>query len=114
VLRRAGTDGVPQRVNPLHVGDLVLDLDVHQVIKDGEAIQLTPLQFRILYLLAMNPNRIIPHARLAEYAWNYDSGDPKLLKTHIAHIRARLHMPFDHQTGIQGVPGRGYRFILQP
>jgi DNA-binding response OmpR family regulator len=112
VLRRAGTDGVPQKVNGLHVGDLVLDPDVHHVIRGGEAIQLTPLQFRILYLLVMNPNRIIPHARLVEYAWGYDGGDIKLIKTHIAHIRAKLHMPVDHRTGIEAVPGVGYRFIL--
>jgi DNA-binding response OmpR family regulator len=111
VLRRAGTDGVRQQVNALRVGDLVLDRDSQQAIKDGEAIQLTPIEFRILYLLAMNPNRIIPHARLVEYAWAYDGGDIKLVKTHIAHIRAKLTMPVDHQTGIEAIPGVGYRLI---
>jgi DNA-binding response OmpR family regulator len=111
VLRRAGTDPFRQPVNELRVGDLVLDPQSHETIKAGEAIQLTPIEFRILFLLAMNPNQIILYSRLVEYAWSYDSGDARLLKTHVTHIRRKLRMPIDHQAGITAVPGVGYRWI---
>jgi len=111
VLRRCSTDPYRQAVSALHVGDLVLDLQSHETLKAGEPIQITPLEFRILYMLAMNANRVIPYSRLVEYAWGYDNGDANLLKTHICHIREKLAMPLDGQTGIKSVPGVGYKLV---
>ena len=72
-------------------GDLVLDLQSHEVTKAGKPVQLTRLEFRILYMLALNEGRIIPYSRLIEYAWGYyDEGNSNLLKTHICHIRKKL------------------------
>jgi DNA-binding response OmpR family regulator len=90
VLRRCRADRYDQPVGEVHVGDLTLYLQSLQVIKAGTTIQLTPLEFRILFLLAMNEGRVIPYSRLVEYAWGYDGGDSSLLKTHICHIRQKL------------------------
>src|SRR5436190_6077278 len=53
VLRRCSTDPYRQAVSVLRVGDLTLDLQSHETVKGGEAVQITPLEFRILYMLAM-------------------------------------------------------------
>jgi len=111
VLRRCRTDTYHQAVNELRVGDLLLDLQSHETTKAGNPIQLTPLEFRILFILAMNPGRVIPYSRLVEYAWGYDNGDANLLKTHICHIREKLGMPLDARDGIKAVPSVGYRLI---
>lgn len=108
VLRRSQSDPYRQVVSELKVGDLKLDLQSHEATKDGEIVQLTPLEFRILYMLAMNPGRVIPYSRLVEYAWGYDGGDSNLLKTHICHIRKKLDLPVDGSDGIRAVPGVGY------
>ena len=108
VLRRSKTDAYRQSVAELKVGDLHLDLQSHEATKGGKQVQLTPLEFRILYLLAMNEGRVIPYSRLVEYAWGYDGGDSSLLKTHICHIRKKLGMPADGKGGIKAVPGVGY------
>jgi DNA-binding response OmpR family regulator len=108
VLRRCQPDPYRQAVSELKVGNLKLDLQSHEATKDGEIIQLTPLEFRILYMLAMNPGRVIPYSRLVEYAWGYEGGDSNLLKTHICHIRRKLDMPVDGSSGIRAVPGVGY------
>ena len=68
-------------------------VEPHETIKAGQPVQLTPLEFRLTFMLAMNPNRVIPYSRLVEYAWGYESGDANLLKTHICHIREKLNMP---------------------
>jgi len=111
VLRRSQNDPYQQAVSELRVGNLVLDLQSHETVKDGKAVQLTPLEFRTLFMLAMNANRVIPYSRLVEYAWGYEKGDANLLKTHICHIREKLELPLGKMEGICAVPGVGYRFI---
>jgi len=108
VLRRCETDPYRQPVSRLSVGDVTLDLESHEATKGGEAVQLTPLEFRILYMLAMNEGRVIPYARLVEYAWGYDGGDSSLLKTHISHLRSKLGLTGEGACGIRAVPSVGY------
>jgi DNA-binding response OmpR family regulator len=109
VLRRYRTDGYREPVSQLRVGDLDLDLQSYQVTKAGQLVQLTPLEFRILYMLAMNEGRVIPYSRLVEYAWGYESGDANLLKTHICHIRQKLGLTINQPGGVRAVAGVGYQ-----
>jgi DNA-binding response OmpR family regulator len=108
LLRRCQSDPYREPVGELRVGDLVIDLQTHEARKGDEIVQLTPLEFRILYLLAMNVGRVIPHARLIDYAWDYDGGDASLLKTHICHLRRKLRLSADKPGGIRVVVGVGY------
>ena len=112
VLRRCQADRYREPVSELTVGDLKLDLQSHEATKDGQLVQLTPLEFRILYLLAMNAGRVIPYSRLVEYAWgyygDYNTRDSSMLKTHISHIREKLNLRSDQKGGIRAVPGVGY------
>jgi DNA-binding response OmpR family regulator len=112
LLRRARTDRYRQPASELLVGDIAIDLHSHEVKKDGRVVQLTPLEFRILYLLALNEGRVIPHVRLVEYAWGYDGGDSNLLKTHICHIRKKLGLPAGEPGGIRAIPSVGYSLAL--
>src|SRR6266496_6690584 len=97
------------RSSEVRVGDLVLDLQSHEVTKGGKPVQLTRLEFRILYMLALNEGRIIPYSRLIEYAWGYyDEGNSNLLKTHICHIRKKLALSPSGKRGIKAVLGVGY------
>ena len=88
---------------------MTLDLQSHEVTKGGDPVQLTPLEFRILYLLAMNEGRVVPYSRLVEYAWGYyDEGNSSLLKTHICHIRKKLGLPTTGPGSVKAVLGVGY------
>ena len=109
VLRRCQADPFRQAVSEVKVGDLVLDLQSHEVTKSGSPVQLTPLEFRILYLLAMNEGRVVPYSRLVEYAWGYyDEGNSSLLKTHLSHIRKKLGLPATGAGSVKAVLGVGY------
>lgn len=110
LLRRCRLDHYDQPVRELRCGDYVLELESQQVTNAGHAVQLTPLEFRIFFLLAMNENRIIPYSRLVEYAWGYDGGDSGQLKTHICHIRQKLGMQSTKKARIRAVVGVGYSF----
>lgn len=111
VLRRTRKNRHVEPVSELRVNDLLLDLQSYEVTKGDQAFQLTPLEFRILYMLAMNAGRVIPYGRLVEYAWgyygDYNSRDSSLLKTHICHIRTKLNLSAG-KDGIRAIPGVGY------
>ncbi|MGH2500800.1 MAG: response regulator transcription factor [Candidatus Limnocylindria bacterium] len=111
VLRRTLQDRERQPATELRSGDLVLDLESHQAVRGGQAIQLTALEFRILYMLVMNEGRVIPYSRLIEYTWGYDGGDSGLLKTHISHLRDKLQLRSPDR-GIRAVAGVGYSLAL--
>jgi DNA-binding response OmpR family regulator len=108
VLRRSKADPYTQPVSELKFGDIVLDLQSHEAHKGGTLVQLTPLEFRIMYILGMNEGRVVPYSRLVEYAWGYEGGDANLLKTHICHIRKKLDLPTEGRGGIRAVAGVGY------
>jgi DNA-binding response OmpR family regulator len=112
VLRRAQADPYRQPVREVKVGDVRLDLQSYNVTSGDRQIQLTPLEFRILYLLGVNEGRVIPYSRLVEYAWGYEGGDSSLLKTHICHIRQKLNLSAGKNGGIRAVPGVGYSLAL--
>lgn len=109
VLRRSKDDPFREPTREVRVGDLVLNLQSHEATKGGKVVQLTRLEFRILYMLALNAGWVIPYSRLIEYAWGYyDEDNSKLLKTHICHIRQKLGMSPNGKDGIRAVIGVGY------
>jgi DNA-binding response OmpR family regulator len=113
VLRRRHGELRPD-ASELRVGDILLDLESHQAGLRGASVQLTPLEFRILSLLMMNPGRIVPFARVFQYAWGYDSGETHVLKTHVSHIRRKLELPADGPGAIRSVSSVGYRLVVAP
>jgi DNA-binding response OmpR family regulator len=109
VLRRTSADGKRLPANEFRVGDIVLDVDAHQVTRSGHEIHLTLLEFRILHMLMMYPGRVLPYARLIEHVWGYHGQESSgLLKTHISHLRQKLGMPEDAPGGIRSILGVGY------
>ncbi|HLH71974.1 MAG TPA: response regulator transcription factor, partial [Chloroflexota bacterium] len=111
VLRRCSTNPIREAVPELRVGDYVLDVESCQAHREGEIVQLTALEFRILHALTVNEGHVVSFRRLVERAWGYDGGDASMLKTHVSHIRKKLHL----QPGCPGyigvVHGVGYYLL---
>jgi len=113
VLRRCQSHQERMVAREVRAGDLVLILQSHEVARGGEPVQLTPLEFRILYLLALNEGQIITYARLVDYAWGYEGGDASLLKTHVCHIREKLGLPREGAGSIRSMATVGYSLVKQ-
>jgi len=113
VLRRCKTDPYRRAMSTVRAGDLELSLQSYEVTRGTMSVQLTPLEFRILYLLAMNEGQIIPYARLVDYAWGYEGGDANLLKTHICHVRQKLGLPLEGPGSIRALATVGYSLVKQ-
>lgn len=108
ILRRSSDARIPEPPRELTVGGLTLDLEAHRVRRGDGWVQLTPIEFRVLHVLASNVGRVVSFARMADHVWGYDGGDPSVLKTHVSHIRSKLKLPRDGPGAIRVVHGAGY------
>jgi len=90
---------------------LRLDPGARRVWKDGEPIELTEVEFEMLYTLARRPDHVFTREKLIDLAWKETSYSvPKVVDVHIGHIRKKIEDDPSHPTFIVTVRGRGYRF----
>ncbi len=109
ILRRAGQESPGERV--LSFRRLRLDPGERRVWKDGEPVDLTGIEFDILYALARRPEHVFTREKLIEHAWKDSSFCvPKAVDVHIGHIRKKLEDNPCRPVFIVTVRGTGYRF----
>lgn len=109
ILRRTGHALPGERVLTFH--RLQLDPGERRVRKDGEPIELTGIEFDILYTLARRSKHVFTREKLIEYAWKGEACCvPKAVDVHIGHIRKKIEDDPSHPTFIATVRGTGYRF----
>ena len=93
----------------LVVEPLLVDLDAFRVEVEGQPLQLTRLEFRLLYCLVANTGRVVQTSRLIDFAWGLEEeADGSLLKTHISHIRRKVRAASEWPISIRAFPGVGY------
>ncbi|MBR5472011.1 MAG: response regulator transcription factor [Oscillibacter sp.] len=105
VLRRCQ----PKQVSKLlKVGGLVVNLDEHTVIADGERLQLTYKEFEILRLFLSHPGMAFTRDQMFAQVWGTDyMGDSRTLDMHIRTLRQKLG---DYGKMIETVRNVGYRW----
>ena len=77
---------------------------------DGEPVRLTPIEYRILLLMAQNPGRVFSIAQIYEKIWNEEaiSGD-NTVAVHIRHIREKIEINPKEPRYLKVVWGVGYK-----
>jgi DNA-binding response OmpR family regulator len=74
-------------------------------------VELTRLEFDLLYYLLANAGRVLTRKRLLEEVWGYDfAGDTRAVDSAIKRLRARLRTALPQADPIEAVRGVGYRF----
>ncbi len=108
VLRRSGAAAPRDEAEGrLRFGLLSIDLPAHRVEVDGQPVQLTALEFRLLSWLARRPGRVHRREQLLEHVWGYAPGvGSRTVDTHVKRLRAKLGPAADW---IETVRGVGYR-----
>lgn len=90
------------------IGKLTVDARAHQATVAGEALDLTPTEFRLLAALAAHPGEVVDRRTLLRAGWPEERDpDPEWLKAHLARLRSKLD-----STGapsLSNVRGVGYR-----
>ncbi len=110
LMRRAGARQAESE-STLHVGDLVLDEDSHEVSRGGEDISLTATEFELLRFLMRNPRRVLSKAQILDRVWNYDfGGQANVVELYISYLRKKIDAgrpPMIHTM-------RGAGYVLKP
>ena len=99
---------LPQPATELEVAGMVLDIESHEVRRGNLRVRLTPIEFRLVYPLALNPGRVVSSNRLVEQAWGFDGGDAHMIKTHFSHVRKKLRLQRGEPGYIECIPSVGY------
>jgi DNA-binding response OmpR family regulator len=106
---------IPQSLINDHysTGPFTFDLSSQtlKIAGNRQPISLTPREFKILLLLARNPNRIFSRDDILDKIWGKDIHvTDRTVDAHICYIRKKLE---NHSKMIRSLPGEGYRLQLQ-
>jgi two-component system response regulator ResD len=116
VLRRAATP-TPARLDAstpdlLVDGDLVVDANRRQAMRDGTELALTVREFDLLVFLLRNPGRVIRRAELLKSVWGWTFGDQSTVTVHVRRLREKVEDDPARPQRIITVWGVGYRYEL--
>jgi DNA-binding response OmpR family regulator len=111
LLRRA--QPVPlSALGPVTVQGLTLDPEQHLVtMPEGSTVRLTNMEFRLLYLLMRNPDRVIPTETIVERVWGYGGrGEATLVKNLVSRVRRKVEPDPSNPRYVRTISGIGYSF----
>src|SRR5579872_3981880 len=111
VLRRAELPPPVRALPDFTAGALAIHFQNQEVTVNGERVNLTPIEYKLLYHLVRNAGRVLPQQTLLNRVWGEDyDATSDYLKVYISRLRAKLERPGDAHY-IETVRGLGYRFI---
>lgn len=96
----------------IRVKDIEIDLDEHRVKKSGKPIDLTYIQFKLLYLLASRRNNVFSRKEILDRVWGkkvYVTN--RTVDVHIKRLREKLGENKYPSQYIETIHGTGYRFL---
>lgn len=113
VLRRISQAPEPAKSAPIVLDDLQIDPGKRQVLKGGEKVKLTEMEFSLLELLATNPGKAFSRSDVLKAVWGYRAGqgsDTRVVDVHISRLRGKLEPDPAHPEVILTARGTGYMF----
>ena len=88
--------------------DVTLDDESHTVTKNGELIELSPTEFRLLRFLMSNAGAVLSRWQILDHVWTYSyEGDPSIVESFISQLRKKIDT--SPPSMIRTVRGVGYR-----
>jgi two-component system KDP operon response regulator KdpE len=108
VMRRTSPSGEPV----ITIGELVLDLQKRSVSVAGEPVHLTPHQYELLRLFALNEGKLLTHRTLLQEVWGpgYD-GAANLLHVNVSQLRRKIEPDRARPRYLLTEAGAGYRLV---
>jgi two-component system alkaline phosphatase synthesis response regulator PhoP len=112
VLRRSQSEGRQIQPRVFQLGSLMMDLGRHEVMMDGQPVELTPTEFDLLRTLMENPGYAFTRIELIEQGLGYEYvGMERTLDSHVKNLRKKIEPDPRQPTYIQTVYGVGYRLV---
>ncbi|KFN10237.1 response regulator [Paenibacillus macerans] len=100
------------RPKTLEFADFGINTESCEVIRNGQPLEMTALEYSLLLFFAEHPNRIFTAAQLYENVWGQlNMGDDKTVVMHISKIRKKIEPDAQVPKYIKNIRGLGYKFI---
>ena len=94
----------------MQIGSLELDARRHEAKVDGEPKRLTPSEFKLLLLLADEPERVFSRREIMQHLWDSEYvGDQRACDIHISNLRQKIERDPSNPERIVTVRGVGYK-----
>lgn len=112
VLRRAEQSPPPPSAQSAVMvdGDLTVDLQAHQVRRDGVTMALTVREYDLLAFLLANPGQAFSREQLLRRVWGWEFGDTSTVTVHVRRLREKIEPDAREPSRIVTVFGVGYRY----
>lgn len=108
VLRRTKVETVNDTYS---FGNVSIDFNKHEVMKNGEKVELTLKEFELLQILIKNRGRVLTRDLLLDKIWGYEFiGETRTIDVHIRYLRKKIEDDDKNPKFIETIRGIGYRF----
>ena len=112
ILRRRELDRVNGGTTVRRLGGLQIDLGRSEVLVDGERVHLTLSEFKVLSLLAEQPESVISRRELMQHLWASDYvGDEHACEVHVSNLRRKIERDPSRPERLVTVRGLGYKLV---
>jgi two-component system, OmpR family, KDP operon response regulator KdpE len=99
----------------LEVGPLRMDLERREVTVEGRPVRLTPIEWRLLTLLARHAGRVLTHAQILREVWGPNAASHShYVRVYMAELRKKLEADPSRPRLLLTEPGVGYRLADTP
>ena len=110
---RAALRRVSDTAEPvIQIGELEIDLDKAAVRQNGELVRLTPNEFALLRLFAVNEGRLLTHRRILREVWGLAyQAESHYLHVYVSQLRRKIERDSARPRFLLTEPGAGYRLV---
>jgi two-component system OmpR family response regulator len=108
ILRR--TQKVEVEESVLEVGEISMNEDAHEVFVNGQAVEFSPTEYKLLRFLMTNANRVMSKGQILDHVWEYDfGGEMGIVESYVSYLRKKLD-PLTSEPVIVTKRGVGYMY----
>ena len=101
---------VDANLGEIQIGELNIIPEQHKVLRQDKEINLTNIEFRILYMLAIHKGITLSKEKIYNYVWNGEYlQDDSNITSHIRRLRKKIESDPSQPEYIQTVRGVGYK-----
>jgi two-component system, OmpR family, response regulator RegX3 len=112
ILRRRELDRAQSASTLRKLGGLQIDLGRHEVLVDGDRVHLTLSEFKVLSLLAEQPDNVVSRRELMQHLWASEHvGDEHACEVHISNLRRKIERDPSQPVRLLTVRGLGYKLV---
>jgi two-component system, OmpR family, response regulator RpaA len=95
---------------PLSAGAISIDPDKGHAQLDGRLLDLTPVEFELLYFMVSHADEVLSAERLLQEVWGYPpgTGNSSLVRMHVLNLRRKIEQDANHPLYVRTIPRHGY------